>query len=60
MFRDGRYLEKGEGELTEEEIKLLPRRVLESQFLSFRKRVAGILKGERLRRVFVAGGGSVK
>ncbi|CDZ97127.1 Sugar (pentulose and hexulose) kinases [Phaffia rhodozyma] len=59
IFRDGIYLPGGEVELSENELKELPRRVLESQFLSFRKRVASILKGERLNRVFVAGGGSV-
>lgn len=42
------------------------RRGVESQFLSFKARVKGVLGGEggalggRLKRVFVAGGGSVK
>lgn len=61
VFRDGSYLAGGEADLTAEERSSLARRVVESQFMSFRKRVTGILKeGGVLRRIFVAGGGSVK
>jgi xylulokinase len=61
VFRDGAYLAGGEADLTAEERASLARRVVESQFMSFRKRVTGILKdGGQLRRIFVAGGGSVK
>lgn len=61
VFREGKYVDGGETDLTDGERQTLARRVVESQFMSFRKRVGGILKeGETLRRVFVAGGGSVK
>ena len=66
VFRAGKRLEGGEAELSDEEKKECARRGVESQFLSFRARVKGVLGGEggesggRLKRVFVAGGGSVK
>lgn len=60
VFRDGQRLPGGVKDLDEVDKLKLPRRCLESQFLSFRKRVAEILDGAKLQRVFVAGGGSIK
>lgn len=63
VFRSGKRLDGGEADLTEKERKSYIRRGVESQFLSFRSRVKGVLGGgekSKLKRVFVAGGGSVK
>ncbi|KAL7415883.1 hypothetical protein BDY24DRAFT_337338, partial [Mrakia frigida] len=66
IFRAGKRLEGGAEELSDAEKMECIRRGVESQFLSFKARVKGVLGGEggalggRLKRVFVAGGGSVK